>query len=64
MNGMKYTLGIDLGSSSIKVAIINAADGTALATSRFPKTEMEIQWKTEDRFEDPFRNLRDVFGKI
>lgn len=43
MNGMKYTLGIDLGSSSIKVAIINAADGTALATSRFPKTEMEIQ---------------------
>lgn len=43
MNGMKYTLGIDLGSSSVKVAIVNTADGVALASSKYPETEMEIQ---------------------
>lgn len=40
---MKYTLGIDLGSSSIKVAIINVKDGIAVASSKYPETEMEIQ---------------------
>ena len=40
---MIYTLGIDLGSSSVKVAIVNAVDGIALAQSKYPETEMEIQ---------------------
>lgn len=43
MNGIKYTLGIDLGSSSIKVAIVNAADGIAIGQGKYPETEMEIQ---------------------
>ena len=38
----KYYIGYDLGSSFIKVALVNAATGKNLATSTYPETEMDI----------------------
>jgi xylulokinase len=35
-------LGIDLGTSSVKVSVINSAKGNILATAQFPETEAEI----------------------
>ncbi|MBK6996095.1 MAG: carbohydrate kinase [Lewinellaceae bacterium] len=35
-------LGYDIGSSSIKVALVNAADGSVLGTAQHPETEMPI----------------------
>jgi len=37
-----YSLGIDLGSSSVKVSILNIDTGKSEGSSTFPKTEMEI----------------------
>lgn len=37
-----YSLGIDLGSSSVKVSILNIDSGKSEGSSTFPKTEMEI----------------------
>lgn len=37
-----YLIGYDLGSSSIKAAIIDSKDGKAIAVAKFPSTEMEI----------------------
>ncbi|SNR67341.1 xylulokinase [Hymenobacter mucosus] len=39
---MKYLLGYDIGSSSIKVALLDATTGRCLASVTSPKTEMEI----------------------
>lgn len=39
----KYLLGIDLGSSSVKVSILEAATGNCLASDFFPKTEAPIK---------------------
>lgn len=38
-----YYLGFDIGSSSIKVALINESDGKAAGTAQYPKVEMTIQ---------------------
>lgn len=38
----RYLLGLDVGSSSVKVSIVNAADGTCVASSFYPKTEAPI----------------------
>ena len=37
-----YLLGYDLGSSSIKAAIVATKTGKTIATAKFPSTEMEI----------------------
>jgi xylulokinase len=37
-----FLLGYDIGSSSIKVALVNATDGTVLGTAQHPETEMRI----------------------
>lgn len=39
---MKHSLGIDVGSSSVKVALVQALDGKELASAQFPKTEMAM----------------------
>jgi len=48
-----YLLGLDIGSSSIKAALVDAQSHTAIATSSFPSTEMPIQainpdWAEQD----------------
>lgn len=37
-----YLLGYDLGSSSVKASLVNAATGECVATAFYPKKEMEI----------------------
>ena len=37
-----YLLGYDLGSSSVKASLVNAATGECVSTAFFPKKEMEI----------------------
>jgi len=37
-----YLIGYDIGSSSIKVALVEAASGKTVATAKYPDTEMEI----------------------
>ncbi len=37
-----YFLGYDIGSSSVKAALVDGDTNTVLATTHFPKTEMEI----------------------
>ena len=37
-----YLLGFDIGSSSVKASILEASSGKCLASSFYPKTEMEI----------------------
>lgn len=37
-----YTLGIDVGSSSVKAALINIENGLCVASSHFPETEAPI----------------------
>ncbi len=46
-------LGIDLGSSSVKVSVVDGATGKALSTASWPPTEMEISapvpgWAEQD----------------
>lgn len=40
---MKYTLGIDVGSSSVKVSLLNLTDGSSAATAFYPSEEMPIK---------------------
>ncbi len=40
---MKYFLGFDLGSSSVKAALLNAESGKPLASAFSPSSEMKIQ---------------------
>ena len=40
-----YLLGYDIGSSSIKAALVNAETGKAIKVVHFPKFEMEITAK-------------------
>ena len=37
-----FTLGIDVGSSSVKVSLLNVTDGSCVASSFFPPEEMTI----------------------
>jgi xylulokinase len=48
-----YTLGIDIGSSSIKASLVNIQTGEAVASAFFPKQEMAIKsikvgWAEQD----------------
>jgi xylulokinase len=50
---MKYLLGIDLGSSSIKASIVDADSGATIAAAQSPKEEMAMQavqpgWAEQD----------------
>ena len=40
---MKYLLGIDLGSSSVKVSLVDADSGECRATAHYPETEAPIK---------------------
>ena len=37
-----YLLGIDVGSSSVKASLVDAATGVSVASAFYPKTEAEI----------------------
>ena len=39
---MEYLLGIDLGSSSVKASLLDAASGTCAGSAYYPKTELSI----------------------
>ncbi len=48
-----YLLGYDIGSSSVKAALVNAENGKTVASDYFPKTEMNMQaiqagWAEQD----------------
>ena len=48
-----YLLGYDIGSSSVKAALVNAENGKTVASDYFPKTEMSMQavqagWAEQD----------------
>lgn len=53
MNTNAYLLGYDLGSSSVKATLLDAANGTVVASATYPKTEMPINsskpgWAEQD----------------
>lgn len=49
-----FLLGYDLGSSSIKVALVNAATGATVGVAQYPETEMSIAAPLPDQAEqDP-----------
>lgn len=61
-----YFLGIDLGSSSIKLSVLDAENGTFTASAKVPEFEMEITapkfgW-AEQNPEDWWENLKKGFG--
>ncbi len=45
---MKYTLGFDIGSSSVKVSLLDIEKGTSAGTAFFPKKEMTISIHTDE----------------
>lgn len=52
-NNMMYLLGYDIGSSSVKAALVEAESGVCKASAFFPKKEMEIKavkagWAEQD----------------
>lgn len=57
-----YLLGYDIGSSSVKASLVNAATGECVAADFFPKKEMEITavavGMAEQRPDEWWRNLR------
>src|SRR6478752_6984793 len=57
-----YFLGFDIGSSSVKVALVDGTDGKCLASAFYPKQEMNITavqsgW-AEQKPEDWWNNLK------
>jgi len=63
-----YLLGYDIGSSSIKASLIEAENGTTVASSFYPKTEMAMiavkpGW-AEQHPEEWWKNLRQVTNEI
>ncbi|MBX9853531.1 MAG: carbohydrate kinase, partial [Cytophagaceae bacterium] len=67
-----YLLGYDLGTSSIKVSLMEAESGKVLSSTFFPKREMEIMspqtgW-AEQHPESWWKNLvlatQEVFSKV
>lgn len=50
---MTYALGIDVGSSSVKIAIVKTSDGEAVASAQYPSNEMPMishkkSWAEQD----------------
>ncbi len=61
---MEYLLGIDVGSSSVKVALLDSASGRCAGNAFYPKTEMKIESPqsgfAEQNPEDWFRCAKDA----
>ena len=65
---MKTLLGIDLGSSSVKVALVDADSGLCLATASYPETEAPIKalqpgW-AEQRPDDWWQYFKHALAKL
>jgi xylulokinase len=65
---MKYTLGFDIGSSSVKVSLLDIEKGTNKASAFFPKSEMVIsvpqpEW-AEQAPEDWWTNLKSALKEV
>ena len=65
---MRYLLGIDLGSSSVKVALVEAGSGRCVATASSPDSEAPIKalqpgW-AEQRPEDWWRYFKAALAKL
>lgn len=65
---MKYTLGFDIGSSSVKVSLLDIEKGTSAGSAFFPKTEMAISvpqpdW-AEQAPEDWWSNLKSALNEV
>ena len=63
-----YLLGYDIGSSSVKAAIVEAATGRCVATDFFPKSEAPIKalrpgW-AEQRPTDWWSYLKDATASV
>ena len=65
---MGYLLGIDLGSSSVKVALVDAASGCCVASAHSPETEAPIKalqpgW-AEQRPDDWWQYFKTALGNV
>ncbi|PWD98833.1 xylulokinase [Marinilabilia rubra] len=65
---MSYTLGFDIGSSSVKVSLLDIEKGAGVATAFFPKTEMAIsvpqtEW-AEQSPEDWWTNIKSALKEV
>lgn len=65
---MKYTLGFDIGSSSVKVSLLDIDKGTSAASAFYPKTEMTIsvpqaEW-AEQAPEDWWENIKNALKGV
>ncbi|MFO8001425.1 MAG: FGGY family carbohydrate kinase [Marinilabilia sp.] len=65
---MNYTLGFDIGSSSVKVNLLNIDKGTSIGSAFFPKTEMPISaphpdW-AEQSPEEWWENLKQALKEV
>ena len=63
-----YTLGFDIGSSSVKVSLLDIEKGTSAGTAFFPKKEMAIsvpqpEW-AEQAPEDWWANIKDALKEV
>lgn len=66
-----YFLGIDIGSSSIKVAVLNGTTGKPVSSGQFPKKEMEIiaqkpgwaEQSPEDWWENTVKATQEALSK-
>jgi xylulokinase len=63
-----YTLGFDIGSSSVKVSLLDIEKGTSVASSFYPKTEMAISvpqpdW-AEQAPEDWWTNIKSALHDV
>ena len=64
---MKYLLGIDLGSSSVKVSLVEAESGECISSAHYPESEAPIKalqpgW-AEQRPEDWWHYLKMALQK-
>lgn len=65
---MQYTLGFDIGSSSVKVSLLDVETGNSVASAFFPKTEMAIsvprpEW-AEQSPEDWWKNIKSALNEV
>ena len=65
---MQYLFGIDLGSSSVKVSLLEAESGQCIASAHYPETEAPIKalqagW-AEQRPDDWWEYFKQALGKL